>query len=77
MKVAIAGKVIELPDRFCMDDLETSTKFSELKKLVEDDFFILFDRKIDIVNWDYILNRTMAYYHNGLSTESPKSTTSD
>jgi hypothetical protein len=29
----------------------------ELKQLVEENFFLLFDRKIDIQNWDYIYQR--------------------
>lgn len=35
--------------------------FQRLKKLVEFEFFLHFDRRIDITNWEYILKRAEAY----------------
>jgi hypothetical protein len=35
--------------------------FQRLKKLVELEFFMHFERKLNITNWEYILKRAEAY----------------
>ena len=35
--------------------------FQRLKKLIELEFFTHFERKLDITNWNYILERAEAY----------------
>ena len=58
MKVELLGKSIELPDGWNQGPIEN---FPELKKLLEEEFMDLFDRKINIQNWEYIVNRTIAH----------------
>jgi hypothetical protein len=60
MKVVMFGKTVEIPDTVPKDP-ENYPEFIELKKLVEEEFFVLFDRRIDIHNWGYILHRGFAH----------------
>jgi hypothetical protein len=39
----------------------TNPEFQRLKKLIELEFFTHFERKLDITNWNYILERAEAY----------------
>jgi hypothetical protein len=55
------GKTVEIPYGNIPKDPENYPEFIQLKKLVEEEFFFLFDRKIDIQNWEYIINRGIPY----------------
>jgi hypothetical protein len=61
MKVAILGKTAEIPDDPFHSDPESLPEFLNVKKLVEEEFEFLFDRKIEIANWDYIISRAFAH----------------
>jgi len=61
MKVAILGKVLEIPDSPPPETPDDIPIFVELKKLVEEEFLVLFDRKVDINNWGYVLSRAYAH----------------
>jgi len=49
--------VYDIDEKVMKECPETIPILMDLKKAVEEDFFILFDRKMDIVNWDYIFTR--------------------
>jgi len=58
MKVIyLLGTMHEYPDEFDPEHLA----FQRLKKLIELEFYVHFDRKINISNWEYILKRAEAY----------------
>ena len=61
MRVALLGKTIEVPDTPLPDHPENFPIYVELKELIEQEFLELFDRKIDIKNWQYILFRASAH----------------
>jgi hypothetical protein len=61
MKVELLGKSIELPDSWAQGYQENFPEFTELKKLLEEEFLDLFDRKINIQNWDYIFKRALVH----------------
>jgi hypothetical protein len=61
MKVAILGKTLEIPDGPVPENPDDIPIFIELKKLVEEEFLVLFDRKIDINNWGYVFSRAYAH----------------
>jgi hypothetical protein len=61
MRVVLLGKTIEVPDTPLPDHPENFPVYVELKKLIENEFFELFDRKIDIQNWGYIFSRASAH----------------
>ena len=56
--VSLLGTTHEYPDG--PFDL-THPAFQRLKKLIELEFYTHFDRKLDITNWNYILERAEAY----------------
>jgi len=60
MRVALLGKTLDVPD--CLpENLESAPELFELKKLIEEEFFNYFDVKIEITNWEYIINRATAH----------------
>jgi len=61
MKVVMFGKTVEFPNAPIPEHPENHPEFVELKKLVEEEFFVLFDRKIDIQNWGYIIQRGFSH----------------
>lgn len=61
MKVVMFGKTFEIPYGNIPKDPENYPEFIELKKLIEEEFFVLFDRKMDIQNWEYIIARGIPY----------------
>jgi hypothetical protein len=61
MKVAILGKTLEIPNGPVPANPDEIPIFIELKKLVEDEFLFLFDTKIDINNWGYVISRACAH----------------
>ena len=61
MKVKFQETILELPDGPAPTHPETHPVFLKLKTLVDEEFQVMFDRRIDIRNWDYILNR--AFLH--------------
>ena len=60
MRVEILGKVLVIPEPLPTTP-ESHPVCVELKKLVEDEFFMHFNRKLDIKSWDYIFQRASAY----------------
>lgn len=56
--VALLGTTHEYPDG-SPDPLHPA--FQRLKKLIELEFYMHFDTKVDITNWNYILERSGAY----------------
>jgi hypothetical protein len=56
--VSLLGTTHEYPDG--PFDPENPA-FQRLKKLIELEFYMHFDRKLDIVNWEYILVRAEEY----------------
>jgi hypothetical protein len=56
--VSLLGTTHEYPDG--PFDPE-SPAFQRLKQLIELEFFTHFERKLDITNWNYILERAEAY----------------
>jgi len=65
MKAELYGKMFEIPTTIPAHP-ENVPEYMELKKLIEREFFELFDMKIDIQNWEYIFMR--AYGHASTST---------
>lgn len=57
MKVALLGTTLEIPDGPSPLDPESVPEYAELKRLVEEEFFNYFDVRINITNWEYIINR--------------------
>jgi len=55
--VSLLGTTHEYPEE---GDFE-SPEFQRLKKLIELEFYMHFDRKVNITNWEYILKRAEAY----------------
>ena len=55
--VSLLGTTHEYPEE---GDFE-SPEFQRLKKLIELEFYMHFDRKLNITNWEYILKRAEAY----------------
>jgi len=60
MKVALLGKVLEIPDRQPPNP-ESDPVLMELKTLLEEEFNNYFDVKIEIKKWDYVFQRALAY----------------
>jgi hypothetical protein len=56
--VSLLGTTHEYPDE--LD--EEHPAYKRLKKLIELEFYVHFQRKIDITNWEYILKRASAYW---------------
>ena len=56
--VSLLGTTHEYPDGPAIPE---HPAFQRLKKLIELEFFMHFDRKINITNWNYILERAEAY----------------
>jgi hypothetical protein len=56
--VSLLGTTHEYPDG-SFDP--THPAFKRLKQLIELEFYTHFDRKLDITNWNYILERAEAY----------------
>lgn len=63
MKVEILGKVLDIPEPFPKSP-ENIPVCTELKELIEDEFFMYFNRKLNIKSWDYIFQRASAYRIN-------------
>jgi hypothetical protein len=63
MKVEIMGKVLDIPEPLPTTP-ESLPVCMDLKKLVEDEFFMHFNRKLNIKSWDYIFQRASAYRIN-------------
>ena len=61
MKVKFQETVLELPEGPAPSNPETQPVYMKLKNLVDEEFKLMFDRAIDIQNWDYIMNR--AFLH--------------
>ena len=57
MKVVIFGNTYDIDEEVMMERPETVPVLVDVKKAVEEDFFILFNRNLDIVNWNYIIIR--------------------
>ena len=57
--VSLLGTTHEYPDEGEIDF--ESPEFRRLKKLIELEFYMHFDRKLNITNWEYILKRAEAY----------------
>jgi hypothetical protein len=57
--VSLLGTTHEYPDDGPIDF--ESKEFQRLKKLIELEFYMHFNRKLDITNWEYILKRAEAY----------------
>lgn len=60
MKVALLGKVLDIPDRQPSNP-ESFPVLMELRTLLEEEFYNYFDFKIEIKKWDYIFQRALAY----------------
>jgi hypothetical protein len=60
MKVALLGKVLEVPDRHPPNP-ESDPVLVELKTLLEEEFYNYFDFRIQIKKWDYVFQRALAY----------------
>ena len=60
MKVALLGKVLEIPDHRPLNP-ESDHVLMELKTLLEEEFHNYFDVKIEIKKWDYVFQRALAY----------------
>jgi hypothetical protein len=56
--VSLLGTTHEYPDGPAIPE---HPAFQRLKKLIELEFFMHFERKLDITNWNYILERAEAY----------------
>jgi hypothetical protein len=61
MKVALLETTLEIPDTPLPSHPENFPIYVKLKKLIEREFLDLFDRKIDIQNWEYIIMRAFAH----------------
>jgi hypothetical protein len=61
MRVKFQETILDIPDGPMPTNPETVPEYMKLKELVDQEFIALFDRKIDIRNWDYILHR--AFLH--------------
>jgi len=59
--VVILGKMLEIPDGPIPENPDDIPIFVDLKKLVEEEFLVLFDRKLDIQNWGYVISRAYAH----------------
>ena len=56
--VSLLGTTHEYPDGPVDSE---HPAFQRLKQLIELDFYVYFERKLNITNWDYILKRAEAY----------------
>lgn len=56
--VSLLGTTHEYPDG---PPDPSHPAFQRLKKLIELEFYMHFDTKVDITNWSYILERASAY----------------
>jgi len=56
--VSLLGTTHEYPDGPADPD---HPAFQRLKKLIELEFFMHFNRNLDITNWNYILERANSY----------------
>jgi hypothetical protein len=57
--VSLLGKTLEYPDGPCVPN---HPAFEALKQLIEEEFFVNFDTKLNITNWDYILSRAKTHH---------------
>jgi hypothetical protein len=53
--------MLEIPDGPIPENPDDIPIFVDLKKLVEEEFLVLFDRKLDIQNWGYVISRAYAH----------------
>jgi hypothetical protein len=60
MKVALLGTTLDLPDQF-PNDPESVPEILKYRTLLEEEFYNYFDVKIKIINWEYVMTRSMAH----------------
>lgn len=61
MRVALLGTTLDIPNVPLPPDPTTVPEFAKLKSLIEDEFYMHFDVRISIDNWEYIFMRASAY----------------